>query len=108
MHTGELNRNSDFEKRYKASLCPVDGNNHNWLRIWRILAHLNVVGFRRYAKQLVKFLEKEIYGYEGYYLKIKCGNSQFNTIYCPLKILRSYEIKTMKNWWLYGDIPSEY
>lgn len=37
------------------------------MRIQRILCHLNVVGFRKYAINLVDFLEKEIYGEEGGY-----------------------------------------
>ena len=35
----------------------------------RILAHLNITWFRKYAIELVKFLEKEIYGEEGFYEK---------------------------------------
>ena len=37
---------------------------HNHLRIERILASLSITGFRRYAKELVKFLKIEIYGEE--------------------------------------------
>ena len=36
------------------------------MRITRILANMNVTGFRRYALELVKFLEREIYGKYGY------------------------------------------
>ena len=36
------------------------------MRIERILSHWNVVGFRQYAIEFVKFLEKEIYGPNGY------------------------------------------
>ena len=32
------------------------------MRITRILANMNVTGFRKYAKLFVKFLEKEIFG----------------------------------------------
>lgn len=32
------------------------------MRIRRILTHLNNVGFRKYAIELVNYLEKEIYG----------------------------------------------
>ena len=68
MYTGKLERNEKYLDRYNKALVPRNtGYNHNWLRIRRILAHLNVVGFRRYAIQLVRFLEKEIYGSEGFY-----------------------------------------
>jgi hypothetical protein len=41
------------------------------MRIERILSHWNVVGFRLYAIEFVKFLEKEIYGPNGYRAFIK-------------------------------------
>ena len=44
-----------------------NNQNHNWYRIRRLLAHLNLVGFRRYAVELVKFLETEIYDEPFYY-----------------------------------------
>ena len=74
MYTGKLERIQKFKDRYNKALAPrfgtrsnPKGSNHNWLRIRRILAHLIVAGFRRYAIELVSFLEKEIYGYEGFY-----------------------------------------
>lgn len=57
--TGELSRSNNYKERYAVTLTK---KKHNQLRIRRILAHLNIVGFRTYAIELVKFLEKEIYG----------------------------------------------
>lgn len=48
----------------------------------RILAHLNIVGFRRYAVELIIFLKKEIYKTE---------------------IFKNH-IEAMKVWWLHGQI----
>lgn len=45
--TGELKRAVSYKDRYKAT---VIDSGHNRLRVTRILLHLNVVGFKRYAK----------------------------------------------------------
>ena len=57
--SGVLSRAKNYKERYHATLIT---SYHNNLRIRRILAHLNVTGFRIYAIELIKFLEKEIYG----------------------------------------------
>ncbi len=63
------------------------------MRIQRILAHLNVVGFREYAKKLVEFLEKEIYGSDNTFESY--SNQSFNKITfenAPLKDLAKSEV----------------
>ena len=87
MYTGKLKRTQYFLERYQATLLT---RFHNHLRIRRLLAHLNLVGFRIYAKELVKFLEIEIYGREGFYDDT------------PLKKLR--DPNPMKDWCVLGDV----
>ncbi|EAR87605.1 opioid growth factor receptor (macronuclear) [Tetrahymena thermophila SB210] len=53
--TGELKRNKNYKERYEDAVC-----GHNVLRIRRILTSLSNLGFRKYAIQLCKFLQKEI------------------------------------------------
>ena len=58
--TGEIDRSikaspNDYKTRYREAVC-----GHNCLRIRRILTSLNNLGFRRYAIELVDFLEREI------------------------------------------------
>ena len=47
----------DFKERYNETIAYPT---HNHLRIRRILAHLNVVGFRELAIKVVNFLQKEV------------------------------------------------
>lgn len=65
--TGKVVRAKNFLERIQATL--VDSP-HNLLRMQRILTHMNNVGFRRYAHQLVDFLMAEMKGdsrnVEGY------------------------------------------
>jgi hypothetical protein len=56
--TGKISRSAQYKDRYRTLLCSP----HNHLRMRRILMHLNNVGFRRYAIELVKFLDKEVNG----------------------------------------------
>lgn len=51
-----------FKERYNATLL-YQYHHHN--NIQRILIHLNIIGFREYAVQLVKFLRYEIYSPNG-------------------------------------------
>lgn len=44
------------------------------MRVRRILAHLNIVGFRKYAIQFVNFLEKEIFSFKGGYTRYLAEN----------------------------------
>ena len=52
----ELSRTMNYKWRLQETLATF---NHNHLRMRRLLAHLNVVGFREYAIKLVRFLQKE-------------------------------------------------
>ena len=104
--TGKLERAENYGERYRATLM---ASSYNYTRIKRILAHLNIVGFRRYAIQLVEFLETEIYGEHGY--------RYYQQLEKPLqiespKILRTnplfplikYDI--FKDWKVYGQVYS--
>jgi len=64
-----------FSNRYKYSFLTYF---HNHLRMRRILTHLNNVGFRRYAIELVNFLEKEIYGQQNGYELFTSKNKDFD------------------------------
>ncbi len=84
---------------------------HNHLRIRRILAHLNVVGFRIYAIELVNFLEKEMFGAIGGYkrhvemerpLKIEYLKSIKGN---PLFPIIKYDV--LKEWAIYGEVTTD-
>lgn len=105
--TGRLARTPNFEKRYRATFI-TSTNNH--VRIKRILAHLNVVGFRQYAIQLVNFLEEEIYGEKGGYNKYLEQSKPLKPEYllsvrgAPLFHLIKYDI--FKDWKVYGNVST--
>ena len=73
-----------------------------------MLAHLNVVGFRQYAIQLVNFLETEIYGEKGGYSKYLDQSKPLKPEYllslrnAPLFQLIKYDI--FKEWKVYGHV----
>lgn len=65
------------------------------MRIQRILSFLNITGFRKYAIELVKFLEKEIYGENGYLEFILDDSdlkSKFKDLNSPLKLLAKHDV----------------
>lgn len=113
-NTGELERTDKYKKRYAIDEDFFKKNRykdalltyfHNHLRIRRILTHLNNVGFRRYAVQLVNFLEKEIYGEVGGYKKFTEGDKSFNKKAfeeAPLQKLSKMS-KVFPTWAMYGD-----
>jgi hypothetical protein len=77
------------------------------LRIRRILAHLNVVGFRKYAIELVNFLETEIFGGVGEYKKYLENKKNLSADYIrklktnPLYPIIKYDV--FKDWKIYGE-----
>lgn len=93
-----------FIERYEATFKT---RFHNHMRIRRILCHMNNCGFRRYAIQLVKFLEFEIYGdlsFEKFtkdsrLLAVKIQDIESTS---PLKMLA--RLKVYEEWMIYGDI----
>lgn len=106
--TGRLERASNYEERYKATLI---SSLHNHLRIRRILAHLNVVGFRPYAIELVNFLEMEMFGEIG-------GYKIHNEMTKPLKLEYQKKIRqnplfaivkydVLKDWRIYGEVTTD-
>ncbi len=100
--TGDIERSAGFAPRYKDALLTYY---HNHLRMRRILTHLNNVGFRRYAVKLVDFLEKEIYGEVGGYVKYEKDAKDFNKKAfesAPLRKLAKVS-GTFPIWRLYGD-----
>jgi hypothetical protein len=70
----------------------------------RILTHLNNVGFRRYAIELVKHFEKEIFGEVGGFQKYKatkkCDNAN-----APLRELAGKSV--FETWSWYGEAKTE-
>ena len=86
--TGELNRSEDYKKRYCATFLT---KYHNHLRMRRILMHLNNVGFRRYAIQLVNFLKRE--------MGINCTKTKLRDF--PLKDI--LKLNGVQIWFIYGD-----
>ncbi len=58
------------------------------MRITRLLSHMNVVGFRQYALQLLTFLNKEILGVDG-----------------GLKALK--QLPVVKEWNKFGEVEKE-
>ena len=57
MATGEIDRQPDH---WKSRYLNLRMNGHNYLRINRILASLGHLGFHRYRKPLIEFLQKEV------------------------------------------------
>jgi len=106
--TGRLERASNYEERYKATLIT---SLHNHLRIRRILAHLNVVGFRPYAIELVNFIEKEMYGEVGGYKIHQEMERSLKVEYIrkikgnPLFAIIKYDV--LKDWKIYGEVKTE-
>lgn len=84
---------------------------HNHLRVRRILAHLNVVGFRLYAIELVNFLEKEMFGEIGGYKKFMDQPRPLSSEYLkklkgnPLYAIIKYDV--FKDWKIYGEVTNE-
>lgn len=78
-----------------------------------MLAHLNIVGLRKYAIELVNFLETEIFGEEGGYNKYLLQQKPIKPEYTkslrsnPLFPLIKHDI--FKDWKVYGkaDTPEE-
>lgn len=103
--TGQLQRAHNFEERYRTTMLL---NTQNHVRVRRILAHLNVVGLRRYAIQFVKFFETEIYGEEGGYQIHKEQAKPLKSDYLlrlrsnPLFPLIKYDV--FKDWRVYGEV----
>jgi len=103
-NTGEVARSDKYEERYHKTLIT---SLHNHLRIRRILTHMNVVGFRKYAIELVKFFEVEIYGCEGGYLQFTGQPKPLKGDYIrklknnPLYDLIRYDV--FKIWKAYGQ-----
>jgi len=105
--TGRLERAKNYEERYRATLIT---SLHNHLRVRRILAHLNIVGFRAYAIELVNFLEKEMFGEVGGYIKYLRQQDPM-----PLDFLRQLKQNPLfsiikhnvfKDWRLLGEVSS--
>lgn len=87
--TGVLSRSENGLARYKETfLRPY--TNHEF-RIKRMLEFLNITGYRLYAIELVKFLEKEVY--KG--TKI------------TLPPLKSLELKFKADWKPYGEVDDK-
>jgi len=84
------------------------GSLHNHLRVRRILAHLNIVGFRAYAIELVHFLEKEMFGEVGGYWKYLSMGEKLDTEYVrqlkqnPLFPVIKHNV--FKDWRLLGEV----
>lgn len=105
--TGKLARNSrNYAKRYHETLIT---SLHNHLRVRRILAHLNIVGFRDYAIELVNFLEIETFGYIGGFQDYQ--KNKYNVAYCekfksnPLFPIAKYS--AFKDWMIYGKVTTD-
>ncbi len=62
LQSGQLQQSAKSTQRYEKVLA-----NGNIWKVSPILASLNLLGFRRYAIQFVKFLDLKIYGNEGFY-----------------------------------------
>jgi hypothetical protein len=105
--TGKLARAENYEERYKATLIT---SLHNHLRVRRILAHLNIVGFRNYAIELVNFLETEMFGGKGAYKVFKGESRPLSNDYIrsiktnPLFAIIRYDV--FKDWKIYGECTS--
>lgn len=102
--SGKLERAANFEERYRSTLI---ASSQNHLRIKRILAHLNIVGLRQYAIELVNFLETEMFGEKGGYNKYQLQQKPIKSEY--LKALRSNPLFPLikhdifKDWKVYGQ-----
>ena len=57
--TGKLARHSDAEL-YTNMIANLNTSSHNWLRVSRIITSLGELGFRRYKKELLEMLRKEV------------------------------------------------
>ena len=83
---------------------------HNYVRIKRILAHLNVVGFRQYAIEFINFLEVEIFGEKGgcrqYLEESRPLKSEYTRSLRsnPLYPLIKYDV--FKEWKIYGSVST--
>ncbi|EAR85751.1 opioid growth factor receptor (macronuclear) [Tetrahymena thermophila SB210] len=87
--TGQVSRLENYLERYKETfLRPY--TNHEF-RVKRMLQFLNVTGYRIYAVQLVKFLEKEVY--------------KFGKNFVPP--LKSLELIFQTEWKPYGEIDEK-
>jgi hypothetical protein len=57
MSTGEIERVSDY---WQSRYLNLRMNSHNYLRINRILASLGHLGFNKYRRPLIEFLQREV------------------------------------------------
>mmetsp|Transcript_27057 Transcript_27057/g.23954 ORF Transcript_27057/g.23954 Transcript_27057/m.23954 type:complete len:157 (-) Transcript_27057:33-503(-) len=106
--TGALERAKNYEERYYETLIT---SLHNHMRVRRILAHLNVVGFRKYAIELVYFLEEEMFGHKGAYLKYIRENPLKPETLKSLKmnpLFRVVKHNVFKDWRKYGETKSDH
>jgi len=107
-NTGKVARSDHYEKRYDKTLIT---SLHNHLRVRRILTHMNVVGFRKFAIELVDFLETEIYGSKGGYKHFLEQPRPLKGDYIrklknnPLYPLITYDV--FKTWRIYGETHNE-
>mmetsp|Transcript_14808 Transcript_14808/g.12615 ORF Transcript_14808/g.12615 Transcript_14808/m.12615 type:complete len:242 (-) Transcript_14808:150-875(-) len=106
--TGKLKRANNYEERYRATLIT---SLHNHLRVRRILAHLNITGFRKYAIELVKFIEIEMFGELGGYKKFQETKRPLDPSYLvklkvnPLYPIIKYDI--FFEWKIYGECNTQ-
>jgi len=98
---GTIGRSTGFATRYRETLIL---RSHNHLRMRRILMHLNNVGLRAYAIELVRHLEKEIYGEIGGFNAYQTTNKIANNT-APLKDLA--RINVFETWSWYGEAVHE-
>ena len=97
IRTGVLSRKTNYKKRYYKAL----------LKIARILTTLNLTGFRRYAVELVRHLEREMYGpnqegiYQAHFGRMFKAPTT-SKIKAPLCDLRKFN--PMKKWWFFGAV----
>ena len=102
--TGKLKRSGNFQERCNRAFKKK--KSHHCLRMTRILAHLHAVGFRKYAIELLKFLEKEIYGEVGMYKKLRTrNNSPLNKLSSINKV--DFDKEPMEFWQPFGQNMTE-
>jgi hypothetical protein len=106
LKSGELQQSTKSTQSYDKVF------EENLWKVVPILASLNILGFRRYAIQLVKFLDLKIYGNEGFYQehladldsdsKTEFHNKNEKPPNVPLSEL--IEEDDMNNIWFFGEL----
>eukprot|EP00026_Physarum_polycephalum_P012279 Phypoly_transcript_12571.p1 GENE.Phypoly_transcript_12571~~Phypoly_transcript_12571.p1 ORF type:complete len:202 (+),score=19.74 Phypoly_transcript_12571:172-777(+) len=75
-HTGEVAR----AKHYKSRYDNLNNSHHNFLRISRIMQSLGHIGFSRYKKPFLEFMQKEVMENK----QIPWAKSSLNNYWMPL------------------------